>query len=142
MSNLPDLFFAQYFILQRVSIFSKLYFQILACEVFQIFCPLLNFQFLEMLPAIPAFPAFLGKQKTKITQFLRRRRTACPKPPSVDMSTGPRLPPPRRPQGRPRGEPNPVQYDLSVLTRTRTACITAAKLLKRSGDSTHLCRTP
>ena len=40
-------------------------FQILECEPFQNFSPLLNVQILEMFPvfpAFPAFPAFLGKK--------------------------------------------------------------------------------
>ena len=42
------------------------FFQILECEAFQIFCPLLNFQALEMFPVYPAFPDFLGKKRGKI----------------------------------------------------------------------------
>ena len=36
---------------------------LLECEAFQRFCPLLNFQKLEMFRAFLAFPVFLGKKK-------------------------------------------------------------------------------
>ena len=49
-----------------ISIFFKFYFQILECEAFQIFCPLLNFQILEVFPVFRAFPVFLGKKRGKI----------------------------------------------------------------------------
>ena len=39
------------------------FFQILEWEAFQVFCPLLNFQTLEMFPVFLAFPVFLGKKK-------------------------------------------------------------------------------
>ena len=46
------------------------FFHILECEAFQIFCPLLNFQALEMFPAFPAFPVFLGKKEEKLEKKL------------------------------------------------------------------------
>ena len=48
--------------------FSSFFFHILECEAFQIFCPLLNFQTLEM---FPVFPVFLGrKNEEKIGEKL------------------------------------------------------------------------
>ena len=38
--------------------FPLYFFQMLECEVFQILCPLLSFQTLEMLPVVPVFPVF------------------------------------------------------------------------------------
>ena len=43
--------------------FSECYFQILECEAFQIFCPVLNFKVWEMFFAFPASPVFVGEQK-------------------------------------------------------------------------------
>ena len=46
--------------------------QLLESEAFQIFCPLYNFQTLDMFPVFPAFPVFLGKDKEEnlVTKLL------------------------------------------------------------------------
>ena len=59
LSKFPAFFFRAVF---RISIFS-FFFQRLKCEAFQIFCPLLNSQTMEIFPVFPAFPDFLGKKK-------------------------------------------------------------------------------
>ena len=70
------------------------------------------------------------------TQFLHRRRRACPKLPSVHMLAGPSLPQPRAPQGASSRCTKSRSISGSSLTRTSTACVTAArKTLKRIDDS-------
>ena len=62
-------FFAHFFFVFPCCPF---FFQILKCEAFQIFCPLLNFQTWEMFPVFPAFPVFLRNEgklvKKKVTR--------------------------------------------------------------------------
>ena len=68
LSKFPDFFFAQFFLY-----FHVLFFQILECEVFQIFCPLLNFQTLEVFPVFRAIPVFLGiKKEEKLEKKVAR----------------------------------------------------------------------
>ena len=67
-SKFPDIFSRIFFLYFHVVLF----FQILKCEAFQIFCPLLNFQTWEMFPFFPAFPVFLRNEgklvKKKVTR--------------------------------------------------------------------------
>ena len=44
----------------------RFFFEILECEVTQIFCPLLNFQTLEFFPVFPSFLVFLGKKEENL----------------------------------------------------------------------------
>ena len=61
ISQFQEFFVAQFFVFLY---FPPLYFfQILECEAFQIFCPLVNFQTLEMFPGFTDFPGFLGRKK-------------------------------------------------------------------------------
>ena len=68
-SKFPDIFSRIFFLYFHVVLF---FFQILKCEAFQIFCPLLNFQTWEMFPVFPAFPVFLRNEgklvKKKVTR--------------------------------------------------------------------------
>ena len=59
LSKFPDFFSRNFF---NFHIF-HFFFQLLECEAFRIFCPLLNFQALGMPPVFPSFPVLLGKKK-------------------------------------------------------------------------------
>ena len=68
-SKFPDIFSRIFFLYFHVVLF---FFQILKCEAFQIFCPLLNFQTLEMFPVFSIFSCFSWKKKWKIWKNVAR----------------------------------------------------------------------